>query len=137
MFGEKHMTETDYFGRVNRLEKNEQKPWFRATPGTHEMTFLSEGTPYEVEWEGETVQRLRFDITANGENYSLGVTEGKTTASFYGQLLLIATKVEPIGKLEGKTIHLKIQGTGTNKQFIVKEAIDLDSESLIEREVTM
>lgn len=118
--------ETDYNGRMNRLEEaTERKDWFKATPGKHSIKFLSDGTPFVQEWEGEKIHKLRFDVEVKGKELSLSVTEGKTVASFYGQLMLIATKAEPTDTLVNKTITLLVTSDGTKKTFTVLEAVDL------------
>ena len=118
--------ETDYHGRMSRVQDSAEKgEWFKPTPGKHKVKFLSEGTPYEVEWEGETIPKLRFDVEVKGKKFSWGITEGKTTASTYGQLMLIATKMEPINKMEGKEITLLAVSDGTKNTYTVLEAMDL------------
>lgn len=118
--------ETDYAGRMTRLETAaDRREWFKGTPGKHRITFLSDGTPYEQEWEGEKVSKLRFDVEVNKKQLSLGVTQGKTVASFYGQLMLIAMKLPPKNTLKGKTITLLVTSDGTKKTFTVLEAVDL------------
>ena len=128
--------ETDYFGRMNRLETAaERKEWFKATPGKHTIKFLSEGSPYEQEWEGEKIQKLRFDVEVKGKPMSLGVREGRTIASFYGQLMLIAAKMRPENVLKGKTITLLVTSDGVKKTFTVLEAVDLQQPSITEVDV--
>jgi len=123
--------QTDYFGRMNRLEESaEQKEWFKAMPGKHRIEFLSEGTPYEQEFEKdgklEVVQKLRFDVRVGGKELSLGVAEGKTIASFYGQLMLVAMKMKPTNTLKGKTITLLVTSDNRGrKNFTVLEACEL------------
>jgi len=126
---------TDYFGRANRLVEAESKEWFKCTEGKHTILFLSEGTPYEQEWEGETIQKLRFDVDVRGKPYSLSVTEGQTKSSFYGQLLMVATKLKPTNQLEGKKITLIVVGDGKKKRYTVVEAAGLDEEKLDIQEV--
>ena len=118
--------ETDYFGRANRLTEQESKEWFRCDEGRHTVLFKSEGTPFEQKWEDETVCKLRFDIEVNNKPYSLSVTEGQTKGSFYGQLMLIATKIEPTNQLEGKTITLIVTGSGKKKRYTVLEAVGIE-----------
>ena len=118
--------ETDYAGRMHRLETAaDRREWFKGTPGKHKITFLSDGIPYEQEWEGEKVSKLRFDVEVNKKPLSLGVTQGKTVASFYGQLMLIAMKLAPKNTLKGKTITLLVTSDGVKKTFTVLEAVDL------------
>lgn len=117
--------ETDYNGRLNRLEEaTEHLDWFKATPGKHKIKFLSDGTPFETEWEGKPISKLRFEVEVKGKQYSLGVTEGKTLASFYGQLMLIAMKAEPVDTMVNKTVTLLVTSDGTKKTFTVLEAVD-------------
>ena len=116
---------TDYTGRMSRLdESQERKEWFRATPGKHTIKFLTDGTPFETEWEGQQIRKLRFDVEVKGKEYSLSVTEGKTLASFYGQLMLIATKSAPANTLVNKSVTLLVTSDGTKKTFTVLEAVD-------------
>ena len=117
--------ETDYFGRTNRLEESQERlEWFKANPGKHMIKFLTDGTPFETEFEGKKIQKLRFEVEVKGKQYSLGVTEGKTFASFYGQLMLIATKAAPANTLVNKTVTLLVTSDGTKKTFTVLEAVD-------------
>ena len=117
--------ETDYNGRMTRLEESqERKDWFRATPGKHTIKFLSDGTPFTQEWDGKEVNKLRFDVEVKGKEYSLSVTEGKTLASFYGQLMIIATKAEPTNTLVNKTVNLLVTSDGQKNIFTVIEAVD-------------
>ena len=119
---------TDYIGRLNRLTEAESKEWFKCNEGKYKVLFTSEGTPFEQEWEGEKVNKLRFDIEVDKKPYSLSVTEGQTRTSFYGQLMLVATKIDPINQLSGKTINLIVTGEGKNKRYTVVEAVGLDKE---------
>ena len=117
--------DTDYFGRANRLTEAESKEWFKCEEGKHSVLFKSEGTPFEQEWEGEMINKLRFDVEVKGKEYSLSVTEGQTKQSFYGQLIMIATKTEPTNTLVGKKITLIVTGSGKKKRYTVLEAVDL------------
>lgn len=126
MTEEKKKQETDYFGRLNRLTESESKEWFKCDEGKYKILFTSEGTPFEQEWEGETIPKLRFDIIVDDKEYSLSVTEGQTKQSFYGQLMLIATKTEPINQLAGKTITLVVTGSGKKKRYTVLESVGLE-----------
>ena len=136
--------ETDYFGRLNRLIEAESREWLRLPEGKHTIEFLSEGTPFEQEWENngvkETVHKLRFDVRnmADGKEYSFSVTEGQTKQSLYGQLLLVATKIEPINKLTGKKITILVTGENKKKRYTVLEAVGLGKdEPLVTKEVSM
>jgi len=118
----------DYFGRATRLTEAESKEWFKCSEGKYKVLFLSEGTPFEQEWEGETISKIRFDIEVTGKPYSLSVTEGQTKNSFYGQLMMVATKLKPINKLEGKTITLIVTGEGKKKRYTVLESVGISDE---------
>ena len=120
--------QTDYFGRANRLTEAESKEWFKCKEGKHTILFKSEGTPFEQEWEGEQIKKLRFDIEVDKNSYSLSVTEGQTRSSFYGQLMMVATKKEPTNQLNGKTITLIVTGEGKKKRYTVLEAVGLDKD---------
>jgi len=117
--------ETDYIGRLNRLTEAESKEWLRLTTGRHTLEFLSEGTPFEQVWEGETIQKLRFDVNEAGKEYSFSVSEGQTRQSLYGQLLLVATKIEPINTMIGKKVTIIVTGDGKKKRYTVLEAVGL------------
>ncbi len=78
--------------------------------------------------EGETISKIRFDIEVTGKPYSLSVTEGQTKNSFYGQLMMVATKLKPINKLEGKTITLIVTGEGKKKRYTVLESVGISDE---------
>jgi len=137
-------TETDYFGRLNRLTEAESKEWLRLSEGKHTIEFLSEGTPFTQEWENngrtELVRKLRFVVRnmADGKEYSFSVTEGLTKASLYGQLLLVATKIEPINQLKGKKVTILVTGNDKKKRYTVLEAVDLQKDTpLVEKEVQM
>jgi len=117
--------QTDYLGRLNRLTEAESKEWLRLTEGKHTIEFLSEGTPFEQVWEGETIQKLRFDVNEAGKEYSFSVSEGQTRQSLYGQLLLIATKIEPINTMIGKKVTIIVTGDGKKKRYTVLEAVGL------------
>lgn len=115
-----------YQDRLSKLvESAGGMEWFKPTPGKHTITFLSDGVPFEQEWEGEKIQKLRFEVEIGGKELGLSVTEGKTLASFYGQLMLLATKIEPVGTLVGKKITLLVISDGQKKTFTVLEAAEL------------
>ena len=71
------------------------------------------------------INKLRFDVEVKGKEYSLSVTEGQTKQSFYGQLMMLATKIKPTNTLVGKKITLIVTGSGKKKRYTVLEAVDL------------
>ena len=128
-------TKTDYQDRLESLSEAESKEWFRATEGKHSIKFLNEGVPFTQEWEGEDVKKLMFDVEIKGKEYSFSVTEGQTKQSLYGQILLIATKSEPVNTLSNKTITLLVTGEGKKKRYTILEAVGLEKEEVEEVEV--
>ena len=50
------------------------------------------------------------------------MTEGVTSDSLFGQLVLIASSK---GKLEGSEINLIVKGTGKQKRYTILEALPL------------
>ena len=136
--------ETDYLGRLNRLTEAESKEWLSLAAGKqHVLEFLSEGTPFEQEWRDkdgneETVHKLRFDVRTDGKEYSFSVTEGTTTQSLYGQLMLIAAKTKPENTMIGKKVTIIVTGEGKKKRYTVLEAVGLDKPATPEvKEVVM
>ena len=130
------MTETvDYKKRLNELQEPrelEKGEWFSPQGGKYIIKFLTEGQPYTSEFEGKDLRKLRFDIeidgaakTPDGKPILWGVGEGKTKASLYGQLMQIASLVDPKGQLAGKTITLLVKSDGTKRDYTVMEAVDL------------
>jgi len=126
MTEEKTKPETiDYQARLDNLKEDseyERSDWLKTPEGQHRIKFLSEGTPYEAEYEGEVRKKLRFDVEFKGKKYSWGIGEGITKRSLYGQLLKVATETAPKNQLTGKTITLLVTGSGKKRSYTVLEA---------------
>jgi len=120
--------ETDYLGRLNRLTEAESKEWLRLDAGEHRVKFLSDGKPFQQDWDGELMNKLRFDVESNEKTFSFSVTEGQTKQSLYGQILLVATKLEPKNTMIGKTITILVQGEGKKKRYTIPEAVGLEKD---------
>lgn len=126
------MTETvDYQKRLKELKEPgelDKTDWFNPQPGQYTIKFLSEGIPYQTEYDGETINKIRFKIEESGKEYLWGISEGKTKASLYGQVLVIASQ-EPKNKVTDKEVSLLVKSDGKKRDYTILEAITSFSHS--------
>lgn len=99
--------------------------YWKPTPGKYIVVFLSNGVEGESEFQGETIKKVRFDISVNKETFFWDITRGVTSSSLFGQIALVARAND--GKLIEQKITLLVKGTGKETQYVVEEALELMS----------
>jgi len=114
----------DYTDRADNLGTRE---FFKPKTGNYIVTFLGEGKPTmgtfnKGEPNERTVPQLEFRIKIDGQEYTWTVTEAKAFNSLYGQIILLGRYH---GSLEGKTIHMTVQGDGKKRVYMIQEATEL------------
>jgi hypothetical protein len=112
----------DWNKEKKSLIEGAERNWLKLTPGRHEILFLSDGEEYTIEWEGETVNKVRFKVKVNDVLYDWGITKGVTQNSLYGQLVLVAASGNG---LDGRKVHLIVRGSGKETVYTVEESIPL------------
>ena len=75
---------------ADSLSTGGDRNWLKPGIGQHIVKFLSEGEEYTYEWEGDTIEKVRFEVEVNNEKFDWGVTKGKTANSLFGQIALVA-----------------------------------------------
>ena len=95
---------------------------WKPTPGMCEVEFVDDGTENSFEWEGETIQKVRFKIKINKSSdiKEWNITKGETKGSLYGQLAVVGATM---GTLVGHKIHLLVMGKGKETKYTVQEAV--------------
>lgn len=113
----------DWDEKADRIGSSD---WFTPKTGTQKIRFLDEGDDQEREYEddGETDVRevCVFRIKCGGDEMKWSVTKGTTDSSLWGQLVKVA---QDRGGLEGETVTLIRNGTGSDTQYTVQEAANL------------
>lgn len=117
----KNLQETPDFGELE---------WWKPSEGRYIVRILNNGVPYESEFgtgeRARVLDKIRLEIETDNERWNWGITKGKTRKSLYGQLCTIAEKNE--GRLEKTKITLLVKGKGKDKEYIILEAINDESE---------
>ena len=102
------------------LSTGGDRNWLKPGIGQHIVKFLSEGEEYTYEWEGDTIEKVRFEVEVNNEKFDWGVTKGKTANSLFGQIALVA-KNRP--QLTDSTVTLVVKGSGKETAYTIVEAL--------------
>jgi len=102
------------------LSTGSDRNWLKPGIGQHIVKFLSEGEEYTYEWEGDTIEKVRFEVEVNGEKFDWGVTKGKTANSLFGQIALVG-KNRP--QLTDSTVNLVVKGSGKETTYTITEAL--------------
>lgn len=123
----------DYNAKVKELEETRAE-WLELNSGTHKVEFLGEGEEYTTEWEGETRDKVRFPVRYQKKDYLLSTTKGKTTASFYGQLMLAAAKLEPKNLMNGKVLTIAVKNATGKDGKAKRDFTVLDVLSFLNKE---
>jgi len=114
----------DYGNRADTLGTSD---FFKPETGNYILTFLGEGKPRmgtfnKGEPNERTVAQLEFPVKVDNQEYTWTVTEAKAFNSLYGQIMLLGRFH---GSLEGKAIHMTVQGDGKKRVYMIQEATDL------------
>ena len=100
--------------------------WFKPKAGTQKIKFLDEGDDQEREYQDDGETEVRevcvFSVQVGGDELKWSVTKGTTDSSLWGQLVKVA---QDRGGLEGETVTLIRNGTGSDTQYTVQEAANL------------
>ena len=120
----------DYGKEVKALEaakELDKTPWLELGSGQHKVKFLSEGEEYQHEYDGQMRDKVRFTIEYKGERHLLSAGKGSTTSSLYGQLMLVAAKVEPENLMTGKVATIIVKSVvdkgKAKREFTILEAL--------------
>ena len=105
---------------ADSLSTGGDRNWLKPGIGQHIVKFLSEGEEYTYEWEGDTIEKVRFEVEVNNEKFDWGVTKGKTANSLFGQIALVA-KNRP--QLTDSTVTLVVKGSGKETAYTIVEAL--------------
>lgn len=119
-------TSLNYQQRFENLEEPtefEKLEWFDPKVGQYEITFLSEAVPFIVKRDNKQINKIRIEIETNNKKMMWGVTEGRTKASLYGQIMAIAM-TPPSNQLKGKKIRLLVKDNGIKRDYTIIEALD-------------
>lgn len=118
----KEESKMDWNKEKQSLTEGTDRNWLKLTPGRHEILFLSDGEEYTLDWEGDTIHKVRFKVKVNNTIYDWGVTKGVTQNSLFGQLVLIAASRNGLDQTK---IHLIVRGSGKETVYTIEEAIPL------------
>jgi hypothetical protein len=111
----------DWDQEKEQLDKSGSN-WFNPDPGTQKLRFLDDGEDQVREYDDEKKDVVVFTIKIGGEEKKWSVNKGTTDSSLWGQLVTVA---QDRGGLEGEEITLIRSGTGSDTQYTVQEAADL------------
>jgi hypothetical protein len=123
----------NYEAEVKDLESKqslERLPWLELKSGQHRITFLSEGTEFTyTAKDGTERQKVAFEVEFEKMRYMLSTARGKTLASLYGQILIVAARTEPVNSMKGKTINVAVKMINDHgrykREFTVMESLEL------------
>jgi hypothetical protein len=123
----------------NKAEQLGTSDFWRPETGNYVVTFLSEGvermsTIYKDTPHEKTIPQVEFKIKINGNEYTWSITEAKAHTSLYGQVMLLGRYH---GTLEGKAIHLIVQGDGKKRVYMIQEATELVKKAEEERKAKL
>lgn len=110
-----------------RKEELQDKVFWKAEEGQHQIKFLTEGDPHTSEWEGKQFNKVLFEVEVKGNRFLWDVNKGITLNSLFGQIVLVANSKG--GKISGETINLAVKGSGKETKYIVLEALQLSQKS--------
>ena len=116
----KEVQKMDWNKIADSLSTGGDRNWLKPGIGQHIVKFLSEGEEYTYEWEGDTIEKVRFEVEVNNEKFDWGVTKGKTANSLFGQIALVA-KNRP--QLTDSTVTLVVKGSGKETAYTIVEAL--------------
>ena len=120
------------FENLNEYENIEKLDWFNPEAGQHKIKVLEvgkewtpkdkDGKPKYTNKSGEPQIKVRLEIEIDKKRLNWSVPKGQTTASLWGQLILLARNK---GKLEDHEFTLLVKGEGKNKDYTILEALGL------------
>jgi hypothetical protein len=111
---------TDWEEEAERIGSND---WFSPKPGSQTVRFLDEGEEQTREYDDEVRDVQVFTVKVGGDELKWSVTKGETESSLWGQLVKVAVDREG---LEGEELTLIRNGAGSDTQYTVQEAAELE-----------
>ena len=110
----------------NEVENLKSKgSYWKPTPGQHEVVFLSDGEEHVAEFEGKTLNKVKFEVEIQEGRFLWDITRGMTKSSLFGQLALV---FKDRGVVVGEKINLIVKGEKKDTSYTVIEALTLMTE---------
>ena len=122
---EQEQNKTIDWGKEAKGLKEAGSNWFKPKTGMNQIVFLSNGESVKgKDFNGKEVEKIRFLISSDKNQYHWDVTKTSNKTSLYGQIATFASKK---GGLSGIAALLNVTGEGQAKRYTLIDPATLIS----------
>ena len=114
----------DYASEAQQLVDREERNWWVPSQGQHVIQILSEGDQFSgTDFQGNPVQKVRYKIKVNNQDFDWSITKSKTKTGLWGQLVLLIRSRN--NQVNATIFNLVVKGEKKARQYTILEALPL------------